>query len=342
MGKNFHNITNLKEKPQYFAATLKLIEESFHYQAPHAFQIDFAPLMREANRHNCYILVNEKEEILAHLGVALRKLTVRGKDHTIAMLGGIAVDEKARGQGHFSSLMRHVMSEYKSEVAYFILWSELEKLYQKFGFYLCGKQYEQAKRIGQGDFTQTHYYRLNSQQKKNIKSLYEESFSSLYATLQRGPADWEALEQVTSADLYYREDQSGICEYFLMNKGQDLPGIIYEYGTKREIKSFLADIAVYGKTWSALPEMLNENQHFQFLLSPGDKELFSNFILDFTNAEVKIHEINSMKQEVYFMFNNEMLALPIEEFLRGILGPGVFEEIEEETHPLFISGVDSI
>ena len=51
--------------------------------------------------------------------------------------------------------------------------------------------------------------------------------------------------------------------------------------------------------------------------------------------------MNSMKQEVYFYFNDELLSLDTEEFLRGVIGPEVFEELGE-LKPIFVSGLDSI
>jgi hypothetical protein len=48
-----------------------------------------------------------------------------------------------------------------------------------------------------------------------------------------------------------------------------------------------------------------------------------------------------MKQEVYFYFNDELLALKTEEFLQGVLGPAPFEELGD-LKPIFISGLDSI
>jgi hypothetical protein len=47
-----------------------------------------------------------------------------------------------------------------------------------------------------------------------------------------------------------------------------------------------------------------------------------------------------MKQEAYFDFNDELLALEMDEFLKGIFGPYPFEELT--VRPFFISGLDSI
>ena len=84
----------------------------------------------------------------------------------------------------------------------------------------------------------------------------------------------------------------------------------------------------------------SENIQYQFFLSPGDPKLFRDFIYDFTGGLINILKLNIMKQEIFFEFNEETLALNTDEFLRGLFGPGAFEEIEAPS--LFISGLDSI
>ena len=127
-----------------------------------------------------------------------------------------------------------------------------------------------------------------------------------------------------------------------MNKGQDLTGVIYEYGTLRDIKALIPKMSAYGKVWLGSNFIQAEDMQYQFFMGLGDTRMFSDFVKVFTNEKMLIHEVNLMKQEVYFYFNDELLSLEVEDFLRGILGPGIFEEIENDIKPLFISGLVSI
>ena len=88
MGKIFR----LSEKPSCFAATLKLIERSFGYKDPHSFEIDFAPLIDKSNFENCFILLDESEKVIAHIGAKDRTITLGNEKFIFTMLGGIAVD----------------------------------------------------------------------------------------------------------------------------------------------------------------------------------------------------------------------------------------------------------
>jgi predicted N-acetyltransferase YhbS len=336
MGKIFP----LSEKPSLFKDTLKLIEKSFQYKAPNSFQIDFAPLLDVSNHKNCFIMVDENENVIAHVGAKEHFLRLNDVKYSIVLLGGIAVDESRRGEGHFQTLFQDVLAEKRSDTTFFLLWSDQEKLYNKFGFHLCGTQIEIEKEKKISPFLKTTYSNLNEKNKLNIKELYNTSFAKTYLTIERNDSDWKLIEQMTSADLFVRRENDIIQDYYFMNKGQDLPGVIYEYGSRKDITLLVEEISSYGKVWLGRDLVLSENLQFQFFMAPGDLRLFTDFVLNLTSEKFKIRNINSMKQEVFFDFNDETLSLELPEFLRGIFGPGIFEEIEVK--PFFLSGLDSI
>ena len=335
------NIFPLSEKPSCFKSTLRLIEKSFQYQSPYKFEIDFAPLINQSNHANCFIYVDENENVLAHLGVKERKITLNRKTFSIFLLGGIAVDEKRRGEGIFQALMQEVLSEKRSDSTFFLLWSDLEKLYKKFGFYLCGSQFEIASQKVESPFIKTSYDKLNEDEKKQVRELYVNSFCKLFRSLDRDSGDWELIEKVTSAALFIQKHHGRIESYYFQNKGQDLPEVIYEYGTKKEINTFLREISSYGKVWMGAPLIDTDISQYQFMMCPGDMKLFTDFINEFTKDQFTIRNINMIKQEVFFDFDEETLVLSVEDFLRGVFGPGQFEELGE-IHSFFISGLDSI
>ncbi len=326
-------ITNLKEEPSLFEKTISLIEKSFKYSKNFHFKTDFAPLVSEKNHENCFVAVIDNE-VVGHIGYLEKDILIGKESFKIGLIGGIAVNEEKRGQGLFSELFSHVLSEKRDDIAFFVLWSDLEKLYKKFGFHLCGQQYELSETKGAQNFVKTKYEALNSEEKKQIQKLYAESFSSLYLTVKREESDWTKLSEITSADLYLKKN-SQIDNYFFMNKGQDLTGIIYEYG------KFDKEMTHYGKVWMGAPLLETETLQYQFFMAPAATKLFAQFVLAYTNQAVSIRDINLMKQEVYFDFNGETLSLETEDFLRGIFGPGIFEEFGE-MRPFFISGLDSI
>lgn len=341
MGKNFPEITNLKARPHLLAKTLQLIEESFEYQSPHKFQTDFAPLVESSNHQNCFILIDEEENVLGHIGAKEKKIKINNQDFQITLLGGIAIAKEHRGKGFFQDLMQDVLAEKRSDTALFILWSDLEKLYHQFGFFLCGNQFEVPQKKSIQQYTKTTYHELSSPDKKSIQELYQKSFSYLYHTLERSSDDWKAIELITSAELYIQKNNNEITSYFFMNKGQDLQGIIYEYGTTKDINHLINECSSYGKVWMGYPIIETDILQYQFFLGLGNTSDFKKLVSALSNNQVSIREINIMKQEVFFDFNQELLSLQTEDFLRGLIGPGIFEEFGE-MKSIFISGLDSI
>jgi predicted N-acetyltransferase YhbS len=336
MGKFF----SLSKKPSSFGRTLELIENSFAYKKPFSFQVDFAPLMDQSNHQNCFISVDENDSVLAHIGVKEKTIKLKDKKFTICLLGGIAVDEKRRGEGIFQELLNEVLSEKRSDTTFFLLWSNLEKLYNKFGFHLCGTQLEVSANRVPSTFIKTTYSQLLDEEKEQIQDLFTHSFAKIYLTLERSVDDWKQIEKISSADLFVRKDSGRIQSYYFQNKGQDLSDVIYEYGTKEPLDQFLREISSFGKLWVGKNFIETDNLQYQFFMCPGDLHLFKDFIASYTNDLFRVRNINFMKQEVFFDFNDETLSLDLPEFLQGVFGPGVFEEIE--TQALFISGLDSI
>jgi predicted N-acetyltransferase YhbS len=330
-------ISNLKTVPHLYPATLKLIEESFHYQTDFSFAVDFAPLTTTGNWENCWI-IHDEDRVFAHIGVCKRKL----HSIPIAMMGGIAVAKEHRGKGYFQKLIQDVLAEYLNDVACFILWSDQEKLYQKYGFHLCGTQMELSQQNEIKGFECTRYSQLLPREQQQIKNLYQTSFQETYYTLERNDSDWDNIKDITSAQLFLQRKNGDITGYFFKDKGQDLTQIIYEYGSHEPLSTFLPQIASYGKVWGACKLELNQQQHYQFAMACADIKLFTLLITKLTAGKFIIKDVNIIKQEVYFFYNEELLALEMEEFLRGVIGPGRFEELGEDIKPLFISGLDSI
>ncbi len=330
--------TTLKNKPQLITDTLKLIESNFGYEAKFHYKEDFAPLMHESNFEHCHLSLTENDEIIGHVGVLLRKITVLESEFTIAMLGGIAVNEKFQGNGYFKELINHVIHTYVSKVCGFILWSDLHEMYKKFGFSLCGTQFiltsDTASVV---DIEKTLYSKLSIEEKNKIQSLYQEGFQKHYLTLNRTEDDWKKIELINSANLFVQRENGKIKGYFFQNKGMDLHNIIYEYGHEDFVK-WQHDISFLGEVWSGVIDEEAEVQ-YQFLFRPAAH--FSKFVKIYTREMINITKVDFKEDTIQLMLIDEELELNMDDFLTGIFGPGRFDEVNY-LPPLFISGLDSI
>lgn len=331
--------STLKEKPQLFTPTIKLIESNFGYEPHFHYEKDFAPLMHENNFEHCHLSLSENDDVIGHVGVLLRKVTVLESEFTFAILGGIAVNENFQGKGYFKELIQHVIQTYESQVSCFILWSDLHDMYKKFGFSLCGAQFVLSGGAPKVvDIEKTLYSKLSDTDKKQIQTLYKDGFQTHYLSLNRTSDDWKKIELIDSANLFIQREGSEIQGYFFQNKGMDLHNIIYEYGHKTEFLKWQQDISTLGEVWSGITDEEAEVQ-YQFLMRPAGK--FTEFVKTYTRDMINIQRVDFSKDIITLMLIDEELELNIDDFLTGIFGPGRFDEVDY-IPPLFISGLDSI
>lgn len=333
MGKICLPLNNLKDHPQFWDQTQALIEKSFKYRPEFSFEKDFVTLMNQENAHHLYILI-ENEKVIAHLGVKRRDININNKKVSIAMIGGIAVDEAYRGKGLFSYLMSEVKKIHHHEVSAFILWSDLPAMYEKHQFYLCGSQYPFSRK------NEKNTYQLltnASQEEKNkVRTIHQNFFQKHFHYVERTESDWEQLFQTKSSKIWVN-DRNSINSYFVQNKGQDLTGIIHEYATLENRTEFLKQISHWGEVWLTQDYFHENNAHFQFLMCAGHQ--FSSLVNDLTLGEVTVSLLND--QECHFQFKGSDYVMECSEFFSGIFGPGRFSEFKDHKD-LFIAGWDSI
>jgi predicted N-acetyltransferase YhbS len=327
-------ITTLKENESFFAKTLKLIEKSFGYSSEYSFKEDFYPLINKNNHQNCYIAVDNNENILGHLGVRLVHIKINNEVFPIAMLGGIATDEKSRGKGVFTALLKHVLERH-TDVAFYLLWSDNQELYNKFDFYLCGLQLEFPFQSANSTLERTKFSKLNDVEKNQVKTIYnKESYPHLIRTTE----DWANIEQMNSLDLYLKRNDNEIIGYAFKNKGADLAGVVHEY---RGI--LIKELQAIGKVWS-MRRVDREKEGFStqyaYFMRPGNYKYFAHVVHELSGKKIEVLQIQD--SQVLFKFNDNESVMDLSEFLVGIFGPNYFEELDETLQNIQVSGVDSI
>ncbi len=322
--------TTLAKNPEFFKETMTLIEKSFDYSAQNSFQVDFAPLVEKKNHHNCHIII-ERDRVIAHIGVSKRFFKVEDKSFPIDMYGGIAVDESHRGQGIFKKFFEHVLALQKPST-FHILWSDQIELYEKFSFFPCIEQLEYDHSLDDVDsYSPTTLSELTTTQIATLNSIYN---GQKELRVHREVSDWESLKLITSSSLYIKKENDEITNYFLMNKGEDLNGVIIEVGNFEDYR----EISKYGVLWSPHAHFEDHEIQFAALLRVGTVSLFKDFISLYTKNAITISTVNT---NIEFSFENKEIVMEIDAFLTGIFGPGRFEELTK-VPPIYISGLDSI
>ncbi len=322
-------LTNLATRPDKFIDTMELIERSFNYSEQNSFKEDFYPLVEKGNLENCWVLLSENDKVVAHSGCMRRNISILNKDIEILLIGGVAVDENHRGQGHSSTLLRHILEEH-SDLAFQVLWSEKIEMYRKLGFIPCVGLYELSKTDSKSSFKKVCFEELSQSELKDIKKLYKQSKEH---RLARSDNDWKNIASIKSTELFIKKNNEGIANYFFINKGQDLTGIIHEYGDLSDLNEMRA----HGKVWSPVQKRESISL-FGCLAKIGNETDFKEAIALLSDSRV---EVESVGEEIKFKFQETTFSLGHEDFLQGILGPNRFEELAD-LPPIFISGLDSI
>ena len=214
-------LTTLSDNPEYYEETIKLIEEEFHYDQENHFEKDFAPLMDPLNFENCFLYIDrDSNKVVAHLAVSLRTLIKGEAEMPVALIGGIVTHKHYRNKSLFKNLMNHVILNYKNKVGLFILWSDLENLYEKFHFYRTGGLIETGhKSLNSSDrpigFEKTKFSLLSEKDFEAIKNLYISFNQSYFFTVKRDDRDWSTIKDMTTVDLFIKRNSSGMIDKYL-------------------------------------------------------------------------------------------------------------------------------
>ena len=327
--------TNLKDSPEFVQKTLNLIEESFGYDNANSFKIDFYPLFNKSNFKNCHILV-DNNNVVAHIGQLTKSITIGEATYDLSMYGGISVNSQYRGKGIFKEFFRTIKDKY-TNYALHLLWSDKIELYKKFKFYPCIGMYEYPKNQNNYPLSDLKIERsdlknLSEKELKIIEQIYSHNDE---IRINRNNMNWNEIKNISSAQLFLIKRNSQIENYFFINKGADLDGVIHEYGhINIEYQKVLSN---YGKVWASTKMTDSAQPLFAALCSPGEKDLFNLFVKSLCGIQ-----ISSLSQkEVKFKFLDSLYTQPVNEFLIGILGPNRYKELND-SKKLFISGLDSI
>lgn len=335
------HLSTLAARPALQEQVIALIEEAFNYTPPYKFGEDFYPLFAENAAHNHLIM--QGEELLGHVGVRLVTLTYQTKTLPVAMLGGIALKEKFRGQGIFKKAFLQILKLYEPLVACFLLWSDQAELYAKFGFGQAGSVLQLGEKtdllswLGQHQWrpyfpAETHFDDLIGQ---NIKTFYQAQVQSTLA-INRTAHDWDVISQIKSAQFLVHPTNPSttaapsaalpaIDAYLVLGKGFDLPHVVHEIGGVSPV----------------VDEFLRRNQCYKIWL-PGTPEYRQKFPTA-VEMYLGLFRIGNFALLAKFL-GESAAALQREHTLQGpgrfwpsLWGPG-----SGRGPTIYISGLDSI
>jgi hypothetical protein len=235
-------IKTLSEFPEYKAQLNSLIENELGYIFPYHYEVDFYPLMNEKNHHQLYMLFHQ-EKLIGHIGVIKKTIINQSKSIPALFIGGIVIEKSFQGLGLFKDFFSDVLSKY-DDISVKLLWSDKHELYNKFGFYLKGIQYEYQQNTNQQIYKLKKMSELDANDKKFLKQSYDTYIQNKIA-LSRTDADWENIFMIESCEVIFINDVG----YAIRNKGMDLNNIIHEV-CHPELEKNIPSILSYGTLWT--------------------------------------------------------------------------------------------
>lgn len=351
MTANNFALTTLSQNPEYFEEVIRLIEEEFHYSEDHSYEKDFAPLVDPLNFENCYLYIDrESNTVAAHLAICIRTLVKADAEIKVALIGGIVTNKKHRGKNLFKNLMDHAIETHQDQVALFILWSDLEGLYEKFYFYRSGGLIESGKRNFSASerpvgYEKTKFSMLSDKEFKTIVHLYHSFNEKYFFTIKREDKDWSIIRDMNSIDLYVKRNTSQEIErYFCINKGRDLSNIIHEISCRNraDYPQLLKELENF-KVW--LPEteienIFNKEIFYTAFMKLGSMNLLNKFLKKISHEGLKITKMDA--ELVVFRFQEKDYDVTSKDFLQYLFGPKPLEEFSPYGLSLYIAGTDSI
>ncbi len=343
MNRNYI-ITTLKQRPELLPQVIALIESGFDYDNNYSYAVDFMLLMNKNNHQNCHIIVNNNNEVLAHLAVSLRNIGTDTFNIPVALIGGAVTHPLFRGRGFFRLLMERILQQQTSKVAIFLLWSSVSGLYKKFGFYPAGGQLSINLPVNPSSihYTRTSFIKLSDNEKNEIIALHRASLKN-NLMITRTLDEWNTIFKIDSIDVYIKKSDGEIDSYYCIGKGCDLKNIIHEFGPLDKSANKLIEHISYGEMWlpsQYVSKFPKATVDYSALIKTGCLELFNKLIEYLTEQQIYITEISDeiLKAE----FQNKNFTLKTHDFLTHLFGPYSINDLPRPVYPFYITGTDSI
>ncbi len=124
--------------PEESSLVNQLVSSAFQYQPPHAFLDDF-PVW--ASDQSIRLGLFDQGRLLSHVGIRFTEMRVDETSVPVALIGAVATDEKSRGKGYSTTLLKASLKKIDERgTQWSFLWGSEHDFYAKLGFELKGLQ----------------------------------------------------------------------------------------------------------------------------------------------------------------------------------------------------------
>lgn len=330
-------IRQLKAFPEYYDEMISLIEHSFGYTYAYSIAEDFAPLFsKNSDAHNL-LFFNQKNQLVGHIGILKKKLCYRGHEFPVILIGGVCVSSSFRGQGNLTKMMEHALSMFEGQYLLALLWSSMTQMYEKFAFYEAGQVIQTGDKslVAPPGFEKVDISSCSQDTWQWIKESYNKR-APHEAFLKRSRRDWDIIQEMKSVSLYVNTKTQ---EYFMMNKGMDLPEIIHEYTPQKILNQKLENFPVWTHPQKTNQKAIGKTLYLSFM-KIGAAEILSDFLALYSKGRTQ--EVRFQNDVIKLEVDKQVKKLSPPQLLRSLFGPGRPLLSSEGFICFTIGGVDSV
>ena len=337
MSDKYYEFASLSAFPELETQANSLIEDVFAYSKNHSFKTDFAPLTSKRNLSQRFILIDSSRmEVVAHIGTRMRDFIWQGESIPVCMIGGVAVKKELQGKGIFKSLMDRTIASLESQCALFLLWTDKHEMYERWGFYLAGKQWcYRTNSPATTPSTKTLFANLSSDDKTKLMQLYKSHINQKFFSPIRDQDDWNDIADITSSDLYLFEGG-----YFFKNKGMDLQNVVHECVSQLSVNDLLRVIGDKSQLWHPSNQSVDD-EVLMDLQQVGLWRLNKHPMALKKISHLLGAKIETQDWDFSVRHDGRNFSLKAHELLEEIFGYGNFS-LRKDSVPVYISGLDSI
>lgn len=207
---------------------IQFLNESYEYQPPQSYHVDFAPLFEENQLKHAELLEVDGQIISSATIFPTTIKTYKNNFH-LGILSAIATHRQFQNQGHASFLIQKMEARaQKQNMDALVLWSDQARFYQNLGYQAYGIQ-------GLVDIRNLRHL-LKPHENGHLEEGWEmDSVMPIYEQhalrVVRDPNYWKNLQKITSCSrVQWRNNQGIVTAYLGFHRGKDLRNIIHEWG----------------------------------------------------------------------------------------------------------------
>ena len=281
---------------------------------------------------------DDRGHIVSHAALYTHRVDFHGLQLRIGVIGGVATDPSARGQGHARDIVLS-LCDFAGSTGHdvVLLWPQVEGYYEKMGFVWAGE--EVIIPIPKVNVPLRDGLCVREATDDDLPAMMELHDRS-EGTPRRDRFIWNAQRSIPLCEFFVLEDQGVVIAYAVVGKGRDLTGCIHEIiGPELTIPDFAIALAAMSDREQTLLMLPPHHRTAPMLLESMGLEVHrGRFALmrlpDPARLWRKLGLPGVMPEE---------LANDMERFAREVFGPLPGEALDRSLPlPLHLSGLDSM